>query len=119
VDGLTFNIMSVEVPVNAVYYIPVGPTGRLFLGAGPYLGVNISGTAEADGDKQDIEFGSDPDQVSRMDYGINLMGGFKLAKGFLIHAGYGLGLANLSNGGVGDDFKTRNSVLSVGVGFSF
>jgi len=121
VDGITFNIMSVEVPVNAVYYIPTGPAVRLFLGAGPYLGVNISGTTEADGDKRDIEFGSEDDQIGRIDYGINLMAGFKLAGGFLVNAGYGMGLGNLLNMPQGSDFdlKARNSVLSVGVGFAF
>jgi len=90
-DDIKFNIMSVEVPVNAVYYIPAGPAGRIFLGAGPYLGVNISGTMEVDGDKEDIEFGSEDDQVGRIDYGINLMAGFKLAGGFLIKGFHGQG----------------------------
>src|SRR5690606_26353139 len=33
--SLTRNVMSVEVPVNAVYYIPTGSSGSVFLGAGP------------------------------------------------------------------------------------
>lgn len=117
------NIMSIEIPVNAVYYIPTGSSGSVFLGAGPYVGFNVSGKNKWDGTtpfasasgESDVKFGSADDEVKRIEAGANFMAGYKLSNGFLINAGYGLGLTNLNNTG-----DTRsNRVLSFGVGFQF
>lgn len=118
----TINTMSVEIPVNAVYYIPTG-SGSLFLGAGPYVGFNVSGEQKLEGSflganataKSDIKFGSENDEMKVVEAGANFLGGYKFSNGFLINAGYGLGLTNLYNTG-----DTRsNRVLSFGVGFQF
>lgn len=112
----TTNLMSVEIPVNAVYYIPTGGAGSVFLGAGPYVGFNVAGQNKVGDTKTDIDFGSDADQTKVVDFGANFQAGYKLTNGFLINAGYGLGLGNLSNV---DNFKSNNRVLSFGVGFEF
>lgn len=112
----TTNLMSIEIPVNAVYYIPTGTSGSVFLGAGPYVGFNISGQTKTGDAKNDIEFGSNLTEMKRVDYGANFLAGYKLSNGFLINAGYGLGLGNLSNS---DNIKSNNRVLSFGVGFEF
>lgn len=117
------NVMSIEIPVNAVYYIPTGASGSVFLGAGPYVGFNVSGKSKWDGTtpigsasgESDIEFGSADNEMKVVEAGANFMAGYKLSNGFLINAGYGLGLTNLYNTG-----DTRsNRVLSFGVGFQF
>lgn len=118
----TINTMSIEIPVNAVYYIPTG-SGSLFLGAGPYVGFNVSGEQKLEGSflgasgsaKSDIEFGSADNEMKTVEAGANFLGGYKFSNGFLINAGYGLGMTNLYNTG-----DTRsNRVLSFGVGFQF
>lgn len=123
-DGTsTTNVMSIEIPVNAVYYIPTGASGSVFLGAGPYVGFNISGKNKIEGNigefggegETDIEFGSADNEMKRVEAGANFMAGYKLSNGFLINAGYGLGLTNLNN--VGETVSNR--VLSFGVGFQF
>src|SRR5690606_36562505 len=119
----TTNLMSIEVPVNAVYYIPAG-TGNVFLGAGPYVGFNVSGQNKVEGTwgdfagsgEGDIEFGSGDGEMKRVEAGANFMAGYKMSNGFLINAGYGLGLTSLSNV---DNDKTANRVLSFGIGFQF
>jgi hypothetical protein len=118
IEGLktTTNLMSIEIPVNAVYYIPTGTSGSLFLGAGPYVGFNISGQTKVGDVKTDIDFGSELDEMKVVDYGANFQGGYKFSNGFLINAGYGLGLGNLSNS---NNIKANNRVLSFGVGFEF
>ncbi len=122
------SIMSLEVPVNAVYYIPTGASGSVFLGAGPYVGFNLSGKNKWDvatsagqweggkSGKEDIKFGSKEDQMKVVDAGLNFMLGYKMSNGLLINAGYGLGLTNLSNVS-GSDNKFSNRVLSFGIGF--
>lgn len=119
----TVNVMSIEIPVNAVYYIPAG-TGNIFLGAGPYVGFNVSGKAKSKGSigdlsgdsKEDIKFGGGDDEMKVIDAGANFMAGYKFGNGLLINAGYGLGLTNLSN--LSGD-KVSNRVLSFGVGLQF
>ena len=129
-DGLdgksTTNVMSIEIPVNAVYWIPTGASGSVFLGAGPYVGFNVSGKQKFEGNlgelggegESDINFGGGDDEMKVVDAGANFLAGYKFGNGLLINAGYGLGLSNLSNSSDSDD-KFSNRVLSFGVGFQF
>ncbi len=120
----TQNVMSIEVPVNAVYYIPAGYSGSVFLGAGPYIGFNVSGKQKVSGDfegwegsnTRDLSFSGDDKDMNVIDAGANFMAGYKFNNGLLINAGYNLGLTQL----VPDASKTvSNRVLSFGVGFQF
>lgn len=110
------DLMYLEIPVNAVYYIPTGYTGSVFIGAGPYAGLGLSGKNKFDGESVDVDFGSNDDEMKRFDWGFNFQLGYKLNNGFLINGAYGLGLGNLYNG---DGLKAHNRVFSVGVGFEF
>ncbi|MGK6351088.1 porin family protein [Parapedobacter sp. DT-150] len=120
----TWNVMYLEIPVNAVGRFDVGP-GEVFVGAGPYYGFAVSGKSkweeeyegESDSGEEDIEFGSDDEADWKQgDFGLNLLAGYALTNGLNVHLGYGLGLSNLSNG---TDVKMSNRVFSIGVGFSF
>ncbi len=122
----TRNVMSIEIPVNAVYYIPTGDAGSVFLGAGPYVGYAVSGKDKA---KQDfleltgeesttLKFSGDDKDMKAFDAGVNFLAGYKLSNGFLINAGYGLGLTDLAPSDAFDK-SISNRVLSFGVGFQF
>src|SRR5215210_672449 len=39
----TFNPYYIEVPVNLVLKVPLGTTNHVFAGAGPYLGIGVTG----------------------------------------------------------------------------
>ncbi len=119
---MTSNILSLDIPVNAVYYIPTGNSGSVFLGAGPYLGFHLSAKDKIDGKSFDTSIGSgDDDGLKLLDYGLNFQLGYKLNNGFLINGGYGLGLANLVNdpGLPGISIKGYNRIFSFGIGFEF
>ncbi|MFB2119962.1 porin family protein [Parapedobacter sp. 2B3] len=125
-DGsITTNVMDLEIPVNAVYYIPTGSSGSVFLGAGPYAAYSLSGKVKTKGNlgdvvsgegNYDLDFGGDDRDQNAFDFGVNFMAGYRLSGGFTINAGYGLGLANLSPSDNSDN-KFSNRVLSFGVGF--
>ncbi|MFZ4863711.1 porin family protein [Sphingobacterium sp. Mn56C] len=117
----TRNTMSIEIPVNAVYYIPTGTAGSVFLGAGPYIGFNVSGKEKLKGNlgnytgEKDwsLKIGNDKD-LKAIDAGANFMLGYKLNNGFIINAGYNLGLTDVLprlNG------TQANRVWSFGIGF--
>ncbi len=128
------NTMSIEIPVNAVYYIPTGASGSVFVGAGPYIGYNISGKGKLKGsvsysgegtdfsedfnESEKLKFSGDDKDMNAFDAGVNFLGGYKLSNGLIINAGYGLGLSNLIPNAQGDE-KSSNRVLSFGVGFQF
>lgn len=119
------NIMSLEVPVNAVLYIPTGVAGSVFLGAGPYVGFNVSGRNKVTGSigdfqgssTRDLSFSGDDKDLNLIDAGVNFLGGYRLSNGFLLNAGYGLGLTNLNPNSNGNTWNNR--VLSFGLGFQF
>lgn len=116
------NLMSIEIPVNAVYYVPVG-NGDIFLSAGPYLGYNISGkiknsTLNSNSTRsEDISFSGNNKMMNRWDAGINFAVGYKLSNGLLIQAGYGLGLSNLNASENSKKFSTRT--MNFGIGYQF
>lgn len=117
------NVMSIEVPVNAVYWIPAG-TGSVFLGAGPYIGFNVSGKEKLKGNlgdyngatEWDLNFSGDNKDMNVIDAGANFMAGYRLYNGLLINAGYNLGLTQLVPNA---DNNVSNRVWSFGVGFQF
>ncbi len=120
----TRNVMSIEIPVNAVYYIPTGESGKFFLGAGPYIGFNVSGRDKISG-KVDAYSGSqdrklklsgDNKDLNVIDAGANFLGGYKFSNGFLLNAGYNLGLTNIA---AGSNKIVSNRVWQFGVGFQF
>ena len=119
----TRNVMSVEIPVNAVYYIPAG-SGSVFLGAGPYVGFNVSGKDKfksAIGNnsgetEHKLKFSGDNKDMNPIDAGANFLLGYKLENGLLINGGYNLGLTNLVPNAKD---KVSNRVWSFGVGFQF
>ncbi|MDP9048564.1 MAG: PorT family protein, partial [Bacteroidota bacterium] len=113
-----------EVPVNLLYNIHVG-VGKVFIGAGPYLGWGVSGKGTATGaatstgsgtETNNITFGSGANDTKNPDFGINILGGFRFTSGLSLSAGYGIGLANLSNDNSG---TIKNNVVSLSVGYFF
>ncbi len=129
-DAGKTSLMYLEVPVNLVANFEIGP-GKIFVGAGPYYGFAISGKSKyststtangvtsTDTEDVDVKFGSsDESNYKRGDFGLNLLGGYQLKNGFNIHAGYGLGLSNISSTDE-DGYKEKNRVFSVGLGFNF
>ncbi|RFZ85542.1 PorT family protein [Mucilaginibacter terrenus] len=127
-DGLnsstTVKLHYIEVPVTLVYHAPV-IIGDIYLGAGPYaaMGFAASGRVLSEGTdtKEDLKFGDGPDNVKRADYGVQFIGGLQLKKGIAIHFNYDLGLTNILPEAAtgGGDFKIKNGVFGIGLGYSF
>lgn len=128
----TVNVMSIEIPVNAVYYIPTGESGKVFLGAGPYIGFNVSGKEKVKGtilgqqggnqqvvnvdEDRTLKLSGSNKDLDVIDAGLNFMLGYKFSNGFLLNGGYNLGLTNIV---AGADKTVSNRVWQFGVGFQF
>jgi len=111
-DDFVFNLMYVEIPLNAKTYFDLGGL-ELYALAGPYLGFGLSGKGKMGDDSEDVEWGSEKTEANRLDYGLNIGAGVKIGA---IEAGigYGLGLGNMSNA---DDVSYKHRVL--GVSFAY
>lgn len=125
-----------EVPVNVTVNFEAGP-GKIFVGAGPYLGFGLFGKytnsfvvngAAQPGTKAsgNIKFGTNSatdfsNDLKTLDFGLNFLLGYQLKNGFSINGGYSLGLTNISPdaGIAGNTSSYKNGVFSVGLGFAF
>ena len=112
--GVDFAVNYVEIPLNLAYKYDLGAV-KLFGQAGPYAGVGISAKMKGGGEEETIDFGSDTDQLKRIDYGINVGAGVEIRK-LIVGANYGMGLANMSND---PDEVMKNGVISLSIGLWF
>lgn len=118
------NVLSIEVPVNLLANLPVGP-GHIYLGGGPYAGFNIAGQRKTTllgvSKEDDLKFGkSDNDDLKALDFGFNVLAGYQLASGLNFGAGYGFGLTNLrptSNSNTNGEVNNRLWSFTVGYAF--
>jgi hypothetical protein len=121
----------IELPVNLVGKIPLDEYTRIYIGAGPYAAMGISGKntwerkilGVTTTGKEDIRYSNDNPTTSReenygygklkkFDYGLNAVAGLDFNK-FMIGANYGYGFAKINSGydNSGND-KGKHRVLS-------
>lgn len=134
----TTNPFYIEVPANLVFKAPIGTNAKLFFGAGPYLGVGVSGKTKIENVRpllgksefeRNIEFSNDDPTtldyeegagfgiMRRFDYGFNGLAGIE-GKSIVLGVNYGLGMAKLQSGANNnEDNNNKHRVLSVSVGF--
>ena len=120
----------VQVPVNALFILPVGGL-KLYGGAGGYVGYGISGASRStitytdlDGKKEVTKekfkaFKKEEDggaNLKKTDFGASVLAGIQLPGGLFANAGYQLGLSNISDGEAGK-YRNRNLQLSIGYFF--
>ncbi len=130
------NPFYIEVPVNLILKTPIGSSNKFFAGAGPYLGIGVSGKVKTEGSaivgvngERNIRFSDDdPTTLSeeegtgfgvlkRFDYGLNGTVGIE-GKSIVLGVNYGLGLAKLQSGSNNnEDNNNKHRVLSITVGF--
>lgn len=129
-DEITLNF--IELLLNLVYNVPAG-SGTFFIGAGPSIGFGISGkdkwTSTTTGlpnesGTTDVKFDGEKNSGSTdnklhlksLDFGANILAGYKLPMGVFFNLGYTMGFSNLSP----DDnssIKTNGFALKLGYMF--
>jgi hypothetical protein len=133
----TTNPFYFEVPANIVFKFPFASESHAFIGAGPYLGIGVSGKATTDKTilgvsshtEKNIVFSNDDPTtfnqeegtglgvMKRFDYGANATAGIA-GKSLVLGVNYGLGLAKLQSGANSSaDNNNKHRVLSFFVGF--
>jgi hypothetical protein len=114
-------INSIDIPVNFLYKAP-SSGGTFFVGGGPNLGFNLSGTLKSEEhENEKIEIGSDPGQLKGFDFGLNFLAGYELSNGLFFSANYTPGLTNLQNvpSSAEIDLTARSNYFGISVGYFF
>ena len=120
---LTSTVNYLELPLNLAYSAPLGDH-FFVVGAGPYAAMGLNGRTTAklsdnigiSDQEESVVFGSEENQIKRLDYGANLMAGFIHRSGLMLKANYSLGMANLANG---NDPEFKNRYFGVSLVFFF
>ncbi len=122
-------LLYLELPINFVY-----KWSQFQIGAGPYVGYalsgqwkenfteDINGTIESDVESGKIKFSGENAWRKRIDFGINISGGYRLTDNINLEAGYGLGLSNIYKNDNPENLKywsQKNRVFSISVSYLF
>jgi len=102
----TVNVNTLELPALFTYKFGAPHTNGFFIGLGPYVAINLSGTEKTTGSyggggSSTLLIGSDAstDELKRFDFGFGLNAGYGLITGITISAHYQRGIVNLVPGG--------------------
>lgn len=120
------NLYYADIPLTLKVSGEVSEGVKLFVLAGPYVGIGLSGKVTAEGSAEgfnvsvdeDINWGSgEEDDLKRLDYGITAGAGLELM-GIKVGLSYDFGLANVSSY---TDYGTTSShrVLKFSLGYRF
>jgi hypothetical protein len=107
-----------QVPVNLVYHIPAA-FGNVYLGAGPYLGIGLSGKVKGRNGStldEDIHFGDGTDGFKRTEVGLNGIAGFEFKGGLILGLNYDMGLTSIIDA---DPITLKNRVFGISIGYKF
>lgn len=113
---VTLNTSYINVPLMVKWYAYDG----LNFEFGPQVGFNVASKVKVDGSTLEIAdgtydfdevYGEDPETV---DFGVNIGAGYELPMGLNFGLRYSLGLTDIMK-----DSDAKNSVFSLGVGYSF
>ncbi|TDQ77818.1 outer membrane beta-barrel protein [Sphingobacterium yanglingense] len=102
---------------NFLGKVPIGQIGKVFVGAGPYIGFAMDGINEyAEKGTTTAVIIYDDNAMRSFDYGVNALTGIKFAKRFSVTANYRMGMANIAESAFKWSDNVKNRVFSVGVG---
>lgn len=110
---LTYKLAYINVPVMAKYYV----AEKFSLEAGPQIGFLVSAKGKVSGgdsSEEDIK-----DAFKSIDFGVNFGAGYDFTENLSVGVRYNLGLSNILENEAGDNFKNKNSVFSLSVGYKF
>ncbi len=125
------NLGFINVPVKIYYKFPAGESSFM-IGAGPYLGIGITGkskgtsvtettiggstTRSEEKFDEKVKFGSADDEAKRINFGAGVNLALQMANNIKIGAYTNIGLANLNNS---DLTKTKTISFGLTIGYVF
>lgn len=118
---LSYSLNTLQIPLNVIYKSEKQGSHRMFIGIGPYFGINLFGTrkyspADSTAFSHQLNVGLDPrDDIRYFDFGFGFTGGYELKSGLFVRVHYQIGLANQSELNDADNIlKNKNSGIAIG-----
>lgn len=100
----------INIPILAKYYV----TDAFSVEAGPQIGFNVKAENDYDGSTTDIK-----DGVKSIDFALALGVAYRLNSGLFFSGRYNFGMSNVDDASGSDDYKVKNNVLQISVGYRF
>jgi hypothetical protein len=90
---------------------------KLYVGAGPFVGMGLFGNADLTNDSKSLKFGNDPNEhdYKRLDYGVTGKVGFLFLNGFNMCVSYDYGFADIKPL---DNQEAKTRVLRLSLGYT-
>ena len=113
------HIHTLEIPVNVLYKFGDPGENRFFVGAGPFVGINLGGKVNLSSFGTDTTFtlnigNGSSDMLKQFNFGAGVNGGYEMANGFLVRAFVQKGFVNMqSMDNSGGKIKSLNYGISV------
>jgi hypothetical protein len=116
----TITLTYLDIPVTAIYKFDLRTLGKVYVGAGPYASVGLSGNNQIESvaliSGSDVKFGNDED-YRKIDFGINFATGLELNNHLTFNMRYSLGLNNIASDADLDAKSVKNRIFTIGLGF--
>jgi hypothetical protein len=118
----TITLTYLEIPLTALYKFDLPTLGKIYLGAGPYVAVGLSGNNQLEGINtttgNNISFGNDQD-YKKTEIGLNFATGLELNNHLTFNMRYDLGINNIASQQPSDVNTTsvKNRLFTIGLGF--
>ncbi len=107
------NLSYVNIPVMAKFYV----ADKFSLEAGPQIGFLTSAKYKLEAEGEEGEEDAKEDYES-IDFGVNFGAGYNFTENLSAGLRYNLGLSNIAKD-AGDDYKEKNGVFSLSLGYKF
>lgn len=119
----SYRINTIEIPLNIEYKVGMLGTNRVFLGAGPYVGINKDGNVlvhtNVTDSRRDLVLGAKKgNDYKVLDMGAGVNVGFQLTAGLFARLRGQMGILNLDPLGDKNNY-VRNYSFSLSVGYLF
>lgn len=103
----------IELPVYGLYHYPLGESGSIYAGLGPYFAYGIGGKVKSQGFSENT-FGENNGGYKKFDAGLGFKVGYEFNAGLYMDISYELGLANIAYASTDVKSHMRNASLNVG-----
>ncbi|RYY52568.1 MAG: PorT family protein [Chitinophagaceae bacterium] len=116
-NGITINMLTLDIPVLAVYH-----KDKFFAGLGPDFNFGLTGKFKYRDSRYDL-FDKESDarfSIKRLEIAASLMAGYFISEQLFVSAGFNLGLNNLFNYSevTNSSTKVRTSIIGLSVGYA-
>lgn len=116
----TITLTYLDIPITAVYKFDLPTLGKVYVGAGPYASVGLSGTNQVESvsivSGSNIKFGNNND-YRKIDFGATFSTGLELNNHLTLNMRYALGLNNIASDADLDAKSVKNRIFTIGLGF--